>query len=74
MRHLFNLREGQNPAHNLLPARWLGQPPLEEGPLKGHAVDYRQLAENFFEAIGWDKETALPDKASLDDVGVRLDL
>jgi aldehyde:ferredoxin oxidoreductase len=74
MRHLFNLREGQNPAQNLLPARWLGQPPLEEGPLKGHAVDYRQLAENFFEAIGWDKETALPDKASLKDIGVPLDL
>jgi len=70
MRHLFNLREGQKPTHNLLPARWLGQPPLEEGPLKSNTVDYIQLAENFFEAIGWDKETTMPDKTSLEDVGI----
>jgi aldehyde:ferredoxin oxidoreductase len=74
MRHLFNLREGQKPAQNLLPARWLGQPPLEDGPLKGNTVDYRQLAENFFEAIGWDKETMMPDKESLEDTGVPLDM
>ncbi len=74
MRHLFNLREGQKPTQNLLPARWLGQPPLEEGPLKGNAVDYAQIAENFFEAIGWDKETMMPDKDSLEDTGVPLDI
>jgi aldehyde:ferredoxin oxidoreductase len=73
MRHLFNLREGKNPNQNLLPARWLGLPPLEDGPLKGNAVDYRQIAESFYEAIGWDKETALPDKASLEDIGIPLD-
>jgi aldehyde:ferredoxin oxidoreductase len=73
MRHLFNLREGIKPTHNLLPARWLGQPPLEDGPLKGRTVDYRQIAENFFEAIGWDKETMMPDKDSLEDVGLQLD-
>ena len=73
IRHLFNLREGQKPIHNLLPARWLGQPPLEDGPSKGNTVDYRQLAENFFEAIGWDKETMMPDKESLEDMGIPLD-
>jgi aldehyde:ferredoxin oxidoreductase len=74
MRHLFNLREGHKPTHNLLPARWLGQPPLADGPLKGASVDYIQLAENFFEAIGWDKETMMPDKDSLEDTGVPLDV
>jgi aldehyde:ferredoxin oxidoreductase len=70
MRHLFNLREGQKPTQNLVPSRWLGRPPLEDGPLKDRTVDYMQLAENFFEAVGWDKETTLPDKDSLEDVGV----
>jgi aldehyde:ferredoxin oxidoreductase len=74
MRHVFNLREGQKPTHNLLPARWLGQPPLSEGPLKGNTVDYRQLAENFFDAIGWDRETTTPDRESLQDLGVPLDM
>jgi len=72
MRHLFNLREGQKPARNLLPARWLGYPPLEEGPLKGNTVNYKQIAENFFEAIGWDKETMMPDKDSLEDMGTGI--
>jgi aldehyde:ferredoxin oxidoreductase len=70
MRHLFNLREGMKPTDILLPARWLGQPPLEAGPLKDHVADYRQLAANFFEAIGWDKETLMPDPASLEDIGM----
>ncbi len=74
MRHLFNLREGQKPTHNLLPARWLGQPPLEEGPLKGNTVDYGQMAKNFFEAVGWDAQTMMPDKDSLDDMDLPLDL
>jgi aldehyde:ferredoxin oxidoreductase len=74
MRHLFNLREGLKPTQNLLPARWLGNPPLEDGPLKGNTVDYMQLAENFFEAIGWDLETMMPDQNSLEDIGAPLDL
>jgi aldehyde:ferredoxin oxidoreductase len=74
MRHLFNLREGKKPTQNLLPARWLGIPPLEDGPLKGHTVDYMQIAESFFEAIGWNKETMMPDKDSLEDIGLPLDL
>ncbi len=73
MRHLFNLREGQKPIHNLLPARWLGQPPLTDGPLKGNAVDYKQIAESFFEAIGWDIETMEPDQDSLEDIGMPVD-
>jgi aldehyde:ferredoxin oxidoreductase len=74
MRHLFNLRDGQKPTHDLLPGRCVGKPPLADGPLKGNIVDYKQIAENFFEAIGWDKETMMPDKDSLEDLGVPLDM
>jgi aldehyde:ferredoxin oxidoreductase len=74
MRHLFNLREGIKPTQNLLPSRWVGHPPLEDGPLKGKAVDFRQIADNFFEAIGWDKETMTPDKDSLEDMSLPADL
>ena len=73
MRHLFNLREGQKPSHDLLPGRCVGRPPLTEGPLSGNTVDHAQIAENFFEAIGWDKETMMPDADSLEDTGVPLD-
>jgi len=74
MRHLFNLREGQKPTDNLLPARWLGEPPLEDGPLKGKTVDFRKMAENFFEAIGWDAATCMPDDSALQDLGLPLEI
>lgn len=74
MRHLFNLREGQKPTDDLLPARWLGQPPLEAGPLKGNTVDFRKIAENFFEAIGWDTVTCMPDAESLKDLDLPLEI
>ncbi len=70
IRHLFNLREGQKPTHDLLPQRCIGKPPLADGPLKGNTVDNAQIVESFFEAIGWDKETMVPDKDSLEDLGV----
>jgi hypothetical protein len=37
-------------------------------------VDRVQITENFFEAIGWDKETMMPDKDSLEDTGVSFDM
>lgn len=73
MRHLFNLREGLKPTHDLLPARCVGKPPLAKGPLSGNSVDHIKIAENFFEAIGWDKETMMPGEESLKDMGVLLD-
>jgi aldehyde:ferredoxin oxidoreductase len=74
IRHLFNLREGQKPSENLLPARWLGHPPLKEGPLSGRTLDFEKMAQNFFEAVGWDKETMMPDSDSLEDMDVPLDI
>ena len=73
MRHLFNLREGLKPTHDLLPARCVGKPPLTKGPLSGNAVDHVKIAENFFEAIGWDRETMMPGEESLKDMGILLD-
>ena len=73
MRHLFNLREGLKPTHDLLPARCVGKPPLTDGPLSGNMVDHERIAENFFEAIGWDKETMMPDRDSLQDLDLSLE-
>jgi aldehyde:ferredoxin oxidoreductase len=69
MRHVFNLREGQKRADSLLPTRCVGDPPLTEGPLKGVTVDHRKLADQFFESIGWNKETLVPTRESLEDLG-----
>jgi aldehyde:ferredoxin oxidoreductase len=69
MRHVFNLREGQKPADSVLPRRCVGEPPLTDGPLKGVTIDHRKLADSFFESIGWNKETMVPTRESLNDLG-----
>ena len=69
MRHVFNLREGQKRGDSLLPNRCVGEPPLAEGPLKGVILNHRKLADQFFENIGWNKETLVPTRESLEDLG-----
>ncbi len=69
MRHMFNIREGLRPFGELLPKRSVGEPPLAAGPLAGVTVDYRKLAEGFFDAMGWDRETGMPTRESLVDLG-----
>jgi aldehyde:ferredoxin oxidoreductase len=69
MRHVFNLREGQKPADSVLPTRCVGDPPLTEGPLKGVAIDHRKLADQFSESMGWNRQTLVPTRESLEDLG-----
>ncbi len=69
MRHAFNLKSGLDPRENIMPKRALGQPPLEQGPLKGVTVDAKSLMDQFCEAIEWDKETFRPTKESLEKLG-----
>ncbi len=69
MRYAFNLREGQRVADNVLPNRCIGEPPLREGPLKGVTVDHNNLAEQFLESVGWDRESMLPTRESLEKLG-----
>jgi len=69
MRYAFNLREGQRPVESVLPSRCVGEPPLTEGPLAGVTVDHKNLAAQFFENTGWDKESKLPTRESLESLG-----
>ena len=71
MRHAFNLREGHKRSDDVLPGRCVGKPPLTEGPLKGVTVDNEKLADNFFEAMSWDKSTLVPSKESLEGLGLQ---
>jgi aldehyde:ferredoxin oxidoreductase len=69
MRHAFNLREGMKPTDSQLPKRSVGEPPQNEGPLKGITVDHKGFIRNFFKAIGWDETTGKPSRSSLEKLG-----
>jgi len=66
LRHAFNLREGIQPKDMFLTQRAVGNPPLEEGPLKNVKVDNELLGNNFFKQLGWDFETGNMPKEFLE--------
>jgi aldehyde:ferredoxin oxidoreductase len=75
MRHAFNLREGINPLTRNVPGRMIGDPPLQSGNVKGITVDYKTLATEFLEKIGWNVKTTIPSEATLQklDMGFLID-
>jgi len=69
MKQAFNLREGLKPADFVMPARGVGKPAQEAGPLAGITIDNERLGDNFFAAMGWDRETGKPSRRMLELMG-----
>jgi aldehyde:ferredoxin oxidoreductase len=69
IKQAFNLREGLKPTDFVLPARSVGEPPQEEGPLAGIVIQHKQLAKNFFAAMDWDPGTGKPSRKALESMG-----
>jgi aldehyde:ferredoxin oxidoreductase len=69
MKHAFNLREGLKPEDFKLPARIVGKPAQEAGPLVGVTIDEDRLGDNFFAAMGWHRETGIPSRRMLELMG-----
>jgi aldehyde:ferredoxin oxidoreductase len=72
LRHMFNIREGVEPAkHYRLPDRMAGIPPKSEGPLKNITIDIDSLAREYRKAMGWDPDSGQPTKATLAKLGLK---
>jgi aldehyde:ferredoxin oxidoreductase len=71
LRIAFNLREGiRNRDAYRMPSRALGVPPLEAGPTRGVTVDNDTQLRDYYEAVGWDPETGVPARATLERLGL----
>jgi aldehyde:ferredoxin oxidoreductase len=71
LRHAYNVREGLNPSRDFrLHPRISGNPPLDKGPAKGVSLDLDAMAKAYYEAMGWDLSTGLPDPARLEGIGL----
>ena len=69
IRQAFNLREGFRRKDFTISDRAVGKPPLESGPLTGITIDSKKMGDNFYGALGWNVEEAIPTKAFLEKVG-----
>ncbi|MFH1269250.1 MAG: aldehyde ferredoxin oxidoreductase C-terminal domain-containing protein, partial [Planctomycetota bacterium] len=70
LRIAFNLREGVRNVDIPMHGRLIGSPPLEAGPLKGVTVDIDTQVKDFLAAMGWDTETGVPTKETLQGLGL----
>ena len=70
LRKAFNVREGIKPDDHKLSHRALGKTPLQEGPLKGVAVDMEALKREFFDIVGWDPVTGGPTPEKMKALGI----
>ena len=72
LRHAFNLREGIRPGADdvSLPARAAGNPPLDEGPLRGVTLDMETMVRDYFQAMGYDRATGVPSQEVLESLGL----
>ena len=74
MRQAFNVREGHKRSDDVLPGRCVGKPPLKDGPVKEVTIAHEKIADDFFDAIGWNKDTLAPTRESLEAVGGMADV
>lgn len=70
LRIAFNIREGVRNVDIDVPGRMIGSPPLEGGPLEGVTVDLDTQVRDYLEAIGWDTQTGIPTKETLESLGL----
>ena len=70
LRMAFNVREGMRNIDFHLPNRLIGSPPLETGPTAGVSVDVDTQVREYLEAMGWDTETGIPTKETLEELGL----
>jgi aldehyde:ferredoxin oxidoreductase len=62
LRQMFNARE--KAIHHYIAQRAIGSPPLTKGPLKGKSYDVELIAQDYYEAMGYEKN-GLPKKETL---------
>jgi aldehyde:ferredoxin oxidoreductase len=70
MRHLFTLREGDNPVNRPVHGRIIGLPPQTEGPLAGVTADLEAQVYWNLGAMDWDRVNARPSREKLLELGL----
>jgi len=68
MRHAFNLREGLRRKDFTMSPRMIAGKPPYDGPISEIVVDNELLADNFFNAMGWDMDM-VPKQRMFDNIG-----
>lgn len=70
--HMFNVREGIRRKDDTVPWRYFEEP-CPDGPDKGRLIDvekWEKLKDEYYDERGWDRETGIPTKKKLAELGL----
>jgi aldehyde:ferredoxin oxidoreductase len=70
IRQSFNIREGINMLEYKIPDRFVGRPPLTNGPLEGKTLDTDAIRREDLEVMDWGLEFPLPSRAKLEELSL----
>ena len=70
MRHVFTLREGDNPLERKVHGRITGRPPQKDGPLAGVTADLEAQVYWNLGSLDWDRVSAKPSRQKLLELGL----
>ncbi len=72
LRQAFNAREGLVPKRDFaINPRAIGKPPLPKGPTQGVTLDMDAYLKDYYQAYGWDPETGIPVKETIEKLGLK---
>lgn len=66
LKQAFNVRQGIRPKSFAIQGRPVGEPPQDKGANKGRSVDLDRLMADYWDALGWDRETGIPSPRQID--------
>ncbi len=70
LKQAFNVSQGINPKKNRVNDRLLGLPVQTKGANKGRSVDVDSMMKDYWELLGWDRETGIPSRELIKKVDI----
>jgi aldehyde:ferredoxin oxidoreductase len=69
-KQVFNIKQGLDPRSFKASARTLGIPPLTAGANRGRQVDLEIMRSDYWQELGWDPETGIPQPEKMRQLGL----
>jgi len=71
LKQLFNIKQGIEPISLKAHPRSVGEPPQTGGPNRGRTFDLEKMMKDYWEEIGWDRESGKPTEETIIELGLK---
>jgi aldehyde:ferredoxin oxidoreductase len=71
LKQLFNIKHGIDPISLKANPRSYGDPPQTQGPNKGRSFDLEKMMRDYWEEMGWDRDTGKPTPKTIEELGLK---